>query len=141
MKYLIAFISALLFSLGLSLSGMLNPENVVGFLDILGDWKPALALVMGGGILVHSLTYKAIIKRESPLLSTTFLIPTNTKLDLRLITGSILFGIGWGLSGLCPGPALTSLVTGRESIIVFCLSMLTGMFFFQYVFKPFFIKS
>lgn len=136
MKFVAAFISALLFGLGLGISGMTNPNNVIGFLDIFGDWKPALLLVMVGAISFHAATYFIITKRQSPLFSESFQIPTNRSLDKRLIFGSALFGLGWGVAGYCPGPAITSLATSSTAALLFCAAMLCGISLYHYIFKP-----
>lgn len=139
MKYFIAYISALLFGLGLGVSGMTDPSNVIGFLDLFGDWKPALILVMGGAIVFHGTSYYLITKRTSPLLTDSFLLPTKKHLDRRLIAGSALFGIGWGIGGYCPGPAIASLVTLNSPVFIFVASMIGGIAFFHYIFKPLFL--
>jgi uncharacterized membrane protein YedE/YeeE len=129
MKILLAaFLSALLFGLGLGVSGMTLPSKVVGFLDVMGDWDPSLMAVMVGAILVHSISYRLIMRRESPILVANFQIPTRRELDWKLLVGSALFGIGWGLGGFCPGPALVNAVTGSSSVLVFLASMLVGMY-------------
>jgi uncharacterized protein len=104
---------------------------VFGFLDIFGNWDPSLIFVMVGGIVVHFLTYKLIRKRKSPLLSAGWHVPTKKELTPSLITGSLLFGIGWGLGGFCPGPAVTSLASFELKPFVFVISMLLGMFLFR----------
>ena len=136
MRLFAAFISALIFGLGLGVSGMTDPENVRGFLDIFGNWKPALMFVMGGAVLFHGFSYTLITKRRSPLLGGSFSIPQKKLVDARLIAGSALFGIGWGLGGYCPGPAISSLFTFDSSVFIFLISMIAGMFFFHYLFKP-----
>ncbi len=117
-----------LFGFGLTLSGMVLPEKVLGFLDLLGDWDPSLALVMGGALLVFMPGYFWLVKpRERSLLGAPFHLPTKRQIDIRLITGSALFGIGWGLVGICPGPALTSLVTAQWPVLLFVVAMLVGI--------------
>lgn len=131
MKAFIALISGIVFGLGLLLSGMANPAKVIGFLDITGTWDPSLALVMGGAILVGVFAFGFAKKRSSSLLGEAIQLPTNNnKIDSRLILGAITFGIGWGLSGYCPGPAIVSLLTGGIKPIVFTLGMLAGMAIF-----------
>lgn len=122
-----ALIAGLLFGLGLTLSGMSDPAKVLGFLNITGDWIPDLMFVMGGAVVVTALFTPVVVKRATPLFADAFSLPTKRSLDLRLIGGAVLFGIGWGLSGYCPGPAVVSLLYGYESTIVFCLAMLAGM--------------
>ena len=122
-----ALIAGILFGLGLTLSGMSDPAKVLGFLNITGDWVPDLMFVMGGAVVVTALFTPVVVKRATPLFADGFSLPTKRSLDLRLIGGAVLFGIGWGLSGYCPGPAVVSLLYGYESTIVFCLAMLAGM--------------
>ena len=139
MKFIIAFLSAFLFGIGLGISGMTDPSKVIGFLDILGDWRPALALVMGGAIFAHTISYYFIKKRPSPFLDVQFYLPTNKHIDKKLVIGSALFGIGWGLAGYCPGPAVVSFVTFDKTVLTFLAAMFLGIALFHYVFKPLFI--
>ncbi|MBT8146614.1 MAG: YeeE/YedE family protein [Gammaproteobacteria bacterium] len=127
------FVSGLLFGLGLTVSAMVNPAKVVGFLDLFGNWDPSLALVMGGGLAVTLPAFRLILKRDRPLLESRFFLPTRQDVDRRLIGGAILFGVGWGLAGLCPGPALTSLITLNSSVWLFVLAMVGGMVFHRKV--------
>lgn len=122
-----ALISGVLFGLGLTLSGMSDPAKVLGFLNITGAWIPDLIFVMGGAVVVTLLLTPLVTAREAPLLASTFSLPGKQLLDRRLVGGAVLFGIGWGLSGYCPGPALVSLLYGYESTVVFCLAMFAGM--------------
>lgn len=126
-----AFVSGLVFALGLGLSGMTQPAKVTAFLDITGEWDPSLAFVMVGAILVHAVLSRLIRHRQTPLFASTFTIPTRTDIDARLVGGAALFGIGWGLSGFCPGPAITSLVSGNVSVVIFVAAMLAGMYLFK----------
>lgn len=123
-----AFLSSLLFGLGLGISGMTIPAKVIGFLDITGHWDPSLALVMVGAIAVHSLSFRWITRRKSPIFTEYFEIPTKRKIDFKLIVGSLLFGIGWGLGGFCPGPAIVSSVAGLKTVYVFLSSMIAGVY-------------
>ena len=122
-----ALISGVLFGLGLTFSGMSDPAKVLGFLNITGEWMPDLMFVMGGAVVVTFLVTPLVIAREAPFLASTFSLPGKQRLDRRLVGGAVLFGIGWGLSGYCPGPALVSLLYGYESTVVFCLAMFAGM--------------
>jgi uncharacterized membrane protein YedE/YeeE len=131
MKLVISFVVGLLFSLGLGIGGMTNTEVVRGFLDIIGNFNPNLMGVMVGAIIVHSTIYHLIKHRSSPLLDTKFYLPTNKKIDYKLLTGSMIFGLGWGWAGICPGPGLVSIVSGKIEIIIFILSMLGGMVTFK----------
>lgn len=128
-----AFASGLLFGLGLIISQMVNPAKVLGFLDIFGTWDPSLALVMGGAVVVSALGYLIAKRRGVPVLAPRLEIPTRRDLDPRLIGGAALFGIGWGLVGLCPGPALTALTFGPWQVFVFVAAMIAGMAIFRLV--------
>ena len=128
-----AFASGLLFGLGLIVSQMVNPAKVLGFLDVLGNWDPSLALVMGGAVAVSAVGTLIARRRGLPVLARRLEIPTRRDLDLRLIGGAALFGIGWGLVGLCPGPALTALAFGPWQVPVFVAAMLAGMALFRIV--------
>ena len=132
---LLAMVVGFLFALGLGLSGMTEPEKVVGFLDLFGNWDPSLMFVMIGAIAVHFVSYKIIRKRASPLLSADWHVPTKTNISSSLIIGSLLFGTGWGLAGFCPGPALTALSSLNARPLLFVVSMLVGMLIFQQVDK------
>ncbi|MBF9197785.1 DUF6691 family protein [Microvirga terrestris] len=126
-----AFVSGLLFGLGLIVSQMVNPAKVLAFLDVAGNWDPSLALVMGGAVAVSALGYGIARRRGAPALAPRLEIPTRRDLDSRLITGAALFGIGWGLVGLCPGPALVGLTFGPVTIFAFVAAMLAGMALFR----------
>ena len=128
-----AFASGLLFGLGLIVSQMVNPAKVLGFLDIFGAWDPSLALVMGGAVAVSALGYVVARRRGVPVLAPRLEIPTRRDLDPRLIGGAALFGIGWGLVGLCPGPALVGLTFGPWPVFVFVTAMIVGMAIFRLV--------
>ena len=128
---LVSFLSGLVFALGLGISGMTQPAKVIGFLDFTGNWDPSLAFVMVGAIMVHALLYRLIRRRSSPLFAPTFAIPTRTDIDLRLVGGATLFGIGWGIGGFCPGPALTSLASGHSTVLIFVAAMITGMYLYK----------
>lgn len=123
-----ALLSGLLFGMGLSLSGMTDPAKVQGFLDITGAWVPDLAFVMGGALMITLMMTSAILRRGKPLLASAFNVPNLNTIDRRLIIGSAIFGIGWGLSGFCPGPALLSLIYGYKTTSIFCIAMIAGMF-------------
>ncbi len=128
---LASFVSGLIFALGLGISGMTQPAKVTAFLDLFGNWDPSLACVMIGAITVHAVLYHLIRRRSSPLFAVTFSVPTPTAIDPRLIGGAALFGIGWGLGGFCPGPAVTSLASGHESVVIFVAAMVTGMYLYK----------
>jgi uncharacterized membrane protein YedE/YeeE len=121
------------FALGLGISGMTQPQKVVGFLDLFGAWDPSLIFVMVGAILVHFVTYKLIRRRTSPLFSVQWHVPTKKDITPALVAGAVLFGVGWGLGGFCPGPAMTSLGSLEGKPVVFVISMLAGMYLFRLV--------
>tara|TARA_Y100001960_G_scaffold70467_1_gene74498 strand:- start:1405 stop:1827 length:423 start_codon:yes stop_codon:yes gene_type:complete len=124
----VALLSGVLFGAGMNISGMVDPANIFAFLDITGDWDPSLAFVMGGALLVFTPFYHFIIKpRNKTIDGNTFSLPTNTKIDRKLILGASIFGLGWGIGGICPGPAVASLGEGSITIISFIASMLIGM--------------
>lgn len=128
MRHLIIFLSGLLFSFGLIVSGMINPAKVIGFLDLFGRWDPSLAFVMAGAVFVTFVGFRLILKKKRPRFASTFSIPTRTNIDIPLLVGPVLFGLGWGLVGLCPGPALAALTAATKSTWVFFVSMLVGMY-------------
>jgi uncharacterized membrane protein YedE/YeeE len=130
---LVTLVSGTLFGLGLAISGMVNPAKVIGFLDIAGDWDPTLAFVMGGALLVTIPAFRLILKRERPVLVDDFELPTKKDLDARLVGGSALFGVGWGLSGFCPGPAVTALATGLMPVFAFVAAMIVGMAVYKWI--------
>lgn len=116
-----------LFAFGLSLSGMLDPARVQGFLDLFGAWDPSLAFVLGGAVSVAMAGMVLVRRMAKPVLSDSFHIPTSRVIDRPLVLGSAIFDIGWGLGGLCPGPALAALSLGFTPVIVFVLAMIAGM--------------
>lgn len=122
-----ALLAGIIFGVGLAVSGMLIPDKVLNFLDIAGHWDPSLALVMGGAIVVTLPGYFVVTKRERPLFAESFSLPTTTAIDAKLLVGAALFGIGWGLSGLCPAPALVNITTGFVDVLIFVAAMLAGM--------------
>ena len=128
---LATFLIGVLFALGLGLSGMTQPQKVLAFLDLRGNWDPSLLLVLAGAVVVYFFSFILIRKRSAPMLTEKFSLPTKRAIDQNLVFGSLLFGIGWGIAGFCPGPAITMLVTGNHSILVFVLSMTVGMFVFE----------
>ena len=128
-----SLIAGLLFGLGLVTSQMVNPRKVLGFLDVFGSWDPSLALVMGAAVAVSALGYAVAKHRGSPLLAPRLEIPTRRDLEPRLLTGAAIFGIGWGLAGLCPGPALTLLPLALPKAFLFVAAMLAGMVLFRFV--------
>jgi hypothetical protein len=131
MRKLTALLAGLLFGLGLLLAGMANPAKVLGFLDLAGAWDPSLALVMAAAVATALLPFTWARRRERSLLDAPMQLPQNKRLDRRLIGGGLLFGIGWGIAGICPGPALAILLSGHWQAIVFVLAMLAGMWLFS----------
>jgi uncharacterized membrane protein YedE/YeeE len=130
-QILIAFIVGLVFGIGLIVAGMTDPAKVQGFLDLAGNWDPSLAFVMGGAILVGLLAFRFAGKRERSLLGDVMRLPTTAQIDRRLVLGSLAFGVGWGLAGYCPGPALASLASGNVKPLIFTGAMLAGMGIFE----------
>lgn len=133
MKLVISLVSGLLFGLGLLLSGLSDPEKVIGFLDVAGAWNPQLAFVMLGAVSLSFVAFRHVTGRERSMLGEPVQLPTSQALDARLLLGAALFGIGWGLAGYCPGPALASLATMAPEPLIFVLSMLLGMALFEVI--------
>jgi len=127
MKPLLALLAGCLFGFGLAMSGMTDTAKVLGFLDITGAWDPDLMFVMGGAVLVTLVCFRPILRRSGPLFDDSFHVPQKNHVDPRLLSGAALFGIGWGIYGYCPGPALSALVYGDTNTLVFVAAMLAGM--------------
>lgn len=126
-KVVIALISGLLFGAGLAYSGMADPARVQSFLDLFGTWDPTLAFVMGGAVLPMAVAWMIKSRLASPLAATSFDLPGTSKIDRSLAIGAILFGMGWGIAGLCPGPALADLALAPKAVLPFVVAMLVGM--------------
>jgi uncharacterized protein len=126
-----SFLAGLIFGTGLCLSGMIQQSKVLGFLDLAGLWDPSLAFVMGGAISVGVVAFSIAGKRTATLLGNAFDVPARRDIDRRLLTGSLIFGVGWGLSGICPGPAIALLAFGSSQATVFLTAMLAGMLIFE----------
>jgi uncharacterized protein len=133
MTSLFALVAGLLFGLGLIVSGMANPAKVLGFLDIAGNWDPSLALVMAGAIVVGLVAYALARRRTVSVVGLPMQLPSTRTIDARLVGGSLLFGIGWGLAGFCPGPAIVALGAGYAKAAVFVTAMLLGMGAFELI--------
>ncbi|MGF2734872.1 DUF6691 family protein [Marinobacter sp. DUT-1] len=134
MKYSLASLFAgLIFGFGLILSGMANPEKVLGFLDIAGLWDPSLAFVMGGAIIVGVVAFAVARRRTLSFLGFSMKIPSHTHIDKRLVIGSLMFGVGWGIAGICPGPGIVALGAGETKAAVFVVSMVAGMAIFELI--------
>jgi uncharacterized membrane protein YedE/YeeE len=126
MLRLVSLLSGMLFGAGLAVSGMINPHVVRGFLDVTGNWNPSLLLVMGGAVAVAAIAFRLSLRRERPLLGERYCLPDNTALDGRLLGGAAVFGVGWGIAGYCPGPAIAALATlGWQPLVLF-LAMAAG---------------
>ena len=133
---LVAAGSGFVFAVGLAIAGMTEPAKVAGFLDVTGHWDPSLALVMVGAIGVHLLALRLLRgKRERPRFAETFHVPSATQVDARLLGGAAIFGVGWGIAGFCPGPAVVSIVTGAPDVLAFVAAMLGGMFVYSVLFE------
>jgi uncharacterized membrane protein YedE/YeeE len=134
LRLLAAIACGALFGAGLVVSDMINPARVLAFLDVAGSWDPSLALVMIGALVPSGLAYLVRRRLTAPLLADRYHVPTTRTLDPSLLGGAVLFGVGWGLVGLCPGPALAGLVTGRWPILLFVVAMLAGMALYRFTF-------
>ncbi|MFW2341799.1 DUF6691 family protein [Brevundimonas sp.] len=132
MRLLIAILCGVLFGAGMIVSDMVNPARVLAFLDVTGDWDPSLAFVMGGALIPSGLAYLIHRRMHAPMLAEEFNVPTSRRIDRPLIGGAMLFGLGWGLVGLCPGPALAALTTASWQAAIFVVAMLTGMRLFRF---------
>ena len=126
-RLITALIIGAIFGTGLAIAGILSPSKVVGFLDIFGDWDPSLAFVMGGGVLVNAIGHRFVMKRKAPVQCATFSMPTSTNIDKPLVIGSAIFGVGWGLAGLCPGPVVASLLLNGQAMLPFFGLMIAGL--------------
>ncbi len=134
-RMIVALFAGTLFGVGLAVSGMVNPAKVIGFLDVAGNWDPTLMFVMGGALLVTIPAFRLILKRPRPILADGFALPTKSALDGRLLGGATLFGVGWGLSGFCPGPAVVAMVTGLTPVFAFVGAMMVGMAIYTSIFE------
>jgi uncharacterized membrane protein YedE/YeeE len=127
MKLVPAYLIGLVFGLGIALSGMINPAKVLNFFDIAGTWDPSLAFVMGGALAVTAVGYRLVFGRSRPLIDDHFHLPAAKAVDLRLIGGAAVFGIGWGIAGFCPGGALPAIGTGRSEVLIFVAALIAGI--------------
>nr|WP_295468849.1 DUF6691 family protein [Mesorhizobium sp.] len=127
MSFFVNVALGLLFGVGLVISGMADPAKVLNFLDVFGTWDPSLALVMGGAVFVAFIGYRLVLTRDKPIIGGSFYLPTTSDIDARVIAGPAIFGIGWGLGGFCPGPALTALGLGASGTLAFVPAMILGM--------------
>lgn len=125
-RYLASLAGGLLFGFGLALSGMTRPQKVLGFLDVAGAWDPSLAFVLGGAVVAAALGFRFVLRRHAPLFTTSFDLPANRAIDTPLIGGALLFGIGWGIGGYCPGPAIAQLAAPNLETLYFLPAMIAG---------------
>ncbi|MFD1795784.1 YeeE/YedE family protein [Paracoccus aurantiacus] len=128
MKLMFAWLTGLVFGTGIAISGMMDPAKVLNFFDIAGSWDPSLAFVMGGALIVTFSGYRLVWRRDAPLFGGSFQIPTSMIIDSKLIGGSALFGMGWGIAGFCPGAAIPALGTGRWEVALFLISVVAGIY-------------
>jgi uncharacterized membrane protein YedE/YeeE len=132
-RAVIALLSGILFGLGMGYSQMIDPEKVIGFFDFAGNWDPTLAFVMGGAVVVTATAYRLIFQRSAPVFDTKFYVPTRKDIDRPLILGAALFGVGWGIGGYCPAPAISALVLGSLNPFLFIAAMIAGSFTYKWV--------
>ncbi len=128
MQIVAIYLAGLLFGLGISISGMANPAKTLNFFDVAGGWDPSLAVVMVTALVVAAVGYRLVLRRSAPVFAPRFQLPTSRVLDVKLVGGAVLFGIGWGLSGFCPGASLPALGTGRMEVFAFTAALIAGMF-------------
>ena len=133
MRLIAAYAAGLIFGIGIAISGMANPAKVLNFFDIAGTWDPSLAFVMGGALITTFIGYRIVLRRSAPALSDAFQLPTARDIDLKLVGGSALFGIGWGIAGFCPGGALPALGTGQWQVYVFTAALVVGILVARYI--------
>jgi uncharacterized protein len=132
-RNLFVFITGILFGTGLCISQMANPDKILDFLDITGNWDPSLLLVMAGALTITLPSFRVILKREQPLLGSEFYLPTRKRIDHRLIIGSALFGTGWGMVGYCPGPVITALGFGFVDAVIVIVAIIAGMILHKFI--------
>ncbi|KIN60094.1 YeeE/YedE family protein [Sulfitobacter noctilucae] len=137
MKLVYALFTGVVFGVGIALSGMMDPAKVLNFFDIAGSWDPSLAFVMGGALIVTALGYRLVWRRKAPLFGGRFQVPTSTTIDAKLIGGSALFGVGWGIAGFCPGAAIPALGTGRWEVVLFLIAVAGGIILRRVLTMPF----
>ncbi len=132
-RLLAALFAGTLFGLGLSVAQMIDPAKVINFLDFAGNWDPSLAFVMAGGLIVNAIITPLILKRDRPLMAEYFRLPTKTEIDKRIVIGGVIFGIGWGVAGYCPGPMITSLSFADSDILTVLAAFVAGTFISRWV--------
>jgi hypothetical protein len=126
-RMITALLIGLVFGTGIALSGMINPAKVLNFFDVAGTWDPSLAFVMGSALIVTAIGYRLVLKNPAPLCDTSFHLPTRKEIDLPLLAGAGLFGVGWGIAGFCPGGSIPALGLGEPTALIFVASMVCGM--------------
>ncbi|HEY0214281.1 MAG TPA: DUF6691 family protein [Paenirhodobacter sp.] len=127
MRMISALLIGMVFGAGIAVSGMINPAKVLNFFDVVGTWDPSLALVMVGALIVVSIGYRIVLRRDGPLWGARFQLPVRRDIDLRLIAGAAMFGIGWGIAGFCPGAAIPALGLGHADTLIFIVAMIAGI--------------
>lgn len=136
MRVVVAIFCGVLFGIGLTISDMINPARVLGFLDLAGNWDPSAAFVFAGALIPSAIAYGISRSRASPVFDDHYHMPPKTKIDRPLVIGSVLFGLGWGISGFCPGPALAALSSGTGSIVLFVAAMAGGFALYRFLPSP-----
>ena len=136
MKIIYALFTGLVFGLGIAISGMMDPAKVLNFFDLAGGWDPSLAFVMGGALAVTAIGYRVAWRRSAPLFGGRFQVPSASMIDTRLVGGSALFGVGWGIAGFCPGAAIPALGTGRWEVALFLIAVIGGFGLRRLMFPP-----
>jgi len=127
MRFVLTYFIGLVFGIGISISGMANPAKVLNFFDVAGTWDPSLMFVMGGALITTFIGYRLTLGRKAPLFAAKFSLPTARQLDAKLLGGSAVFGVGWGIAGFCPGGALPALGTGRSEVLIFVAALIAGI--------------
>ena len=133
MKLITVYLIGAIFGVGISISGMANPAKVLNFFDVFGIWDPSLIFVMGGALVTTFIGYKLVFGREAPIFEGSFNVPTSRTIDAKLVGGSAIFGIGWGIAGFCPGGALPALGTGRWEVFAFTGALVVGIFLAKFI--------
>ena len=141
MQLVMAFMIGLVFGFGILVSGMASPAKVLNFFDFAGQWDPSLAFVMGGALLTYFFGYRLVFARPNPILEAKFHLPNKADVDLRLVGGSAIFGIGWGIAGFCPGGALPAIGTGRIEVFVFIAGLLAGILASRFIFHGRYLRK
>lgn len=127
MRFVAIYLTGLVFGIGITISGMANPAKVLNFFDFFGTWDPSLAFVMGGALITTAIGYRVVFRRPAPVFEQGFVVPTSRIIDRRLVVGSAVFGIGWGIAGFCPGGAIPALGTGRPEVLIFFGALVVGI--------------